>query len=115
MIPRNATVLHTTWSPPPLDQRNGLLTGYIVELTDTQASTTRRRQTNGTTFQWDSLHPDYVYRCRVAATTEAGTGLFTQYVSVQMPEAGSYTHVCLSGYQLYGVLVMVDSRCIDVW
>lgn len=88
VIPRSPTVLQTTWSPPPVEQQNGLLIGYVVELTETATGRTRTNQTNGTTFQWDSLHPDYAYQCRVAAQTDAGTGPYTQYVSVEMPEAG---------------------------
>ena len=72
-----------------MEQQNGPLTGYVVELVSESASErTRTNHTNGTTFQWDSLHPYYTYRCRVAARTEAGTGPYTSYVSVTMPEAG---------------------------
>jgi hypothetical protein len=88
VIPRNATVLQTTWSPPLLEQQNGLIIGYMLELIETVSGRTRTNQTNGTTFQWDSLHPNYVYQCRVAARTEAGKGPYTDYATVEMPEAG---------------------------
>ena len=88
MIPWNATVLQTTWSPPPLEQQNGPIIGYVVELIETASGRMRTNQTDSTTFQWDSLHPNYAYQCRVAARTEAGRGPYTQYISVEMPEAG---------------------------
>ena len=91
VIPWNATVLQTTWSPPPLGQQNGPIIGYALELIETASGRTRTNQTNGTTFQWDSLRPDYAYQCRVAARTEAGQGPYTEYASVEMPEAGMST------------------------
>ena len=71
-----------------MEQQNGPLIDYMVELVETAIGRTRTNQTNGTTFQWDSLHPDYAYQCRVAARTEAGIGPYTEYVSIEMPEAG---------------------------
>lgn len=71
-----------------MEQQNGPIIGYVVELIETASGRTRTNQTNSTTFQWDSLHPNYAYQCRVAARTEAGKGPYTAYVSVEMPEAG---------------------------
>ena len=88
VIPWNATVLQTTWSPPPLGQQNGPIIGYALELIETASGRTRTNQTNGPTFQWDSLRPNYAYQCRVAARTEAGQGPYTDYATVEMPEAG---------------------------
>ena len=87
-IPRSPTLLHTTWSPPAVQQQNGQLTGYIIELTEVLTGNTRTNNTSETSFQWDSLHPHYTYRCRVAARTQAGRGPYTPFTIVTMPEAG---------------------------
>ena len=88
VIPISSTVLLTTWSPPAAEEQNGLLTGYVVELTEVVSGRTRTNHTTETSLQWDSLHPYYTYQCRVAARTEAGNGPYTPLTPVTMPEAG---------------------------
>lgn len=76
------------WSPPTAEDRNGPLTGYVVQLTEVASGRTIIKHTTETSFQWDSLHPHYTYMCRVAAKTRVGNGPYTPNATVIMPEAG---------------------------
>ena len=73
-----------------MEDQNGPLIGYVVQLTEITSRTTWTNFTNGTAFQWRSLHPHYTYQSRVAARTLAGTGPYTPNTTVSMPQAGIY-------------------------
>ena len=85
----NSRTLNMSWGPPALDQRNGIIQTYSVNvttLTDQQA--VFNILTNLTSHTLSSLHPYYSYSCSVAAETSAGRGLYVSK-SVRLPEDGN--------------------------
>ena len=61
--------------------------GYIVNVTERETGYTFERNTTATSITLGSLHPHYVYECRVAAYT-VETGPFSTVFAVQVLMAG---------------------------
>lgn len=75
------------WDAPPVFLLNGILTAYIVNVTERETGNIFVRNTTTPSILLDSLHPHYVYECRVAAyTVEAGP--FSTVFAVQVLMAG---------------------------
>ena len=83
--PQDPRTLNLTWQPPPEDDRNGIITGYVVNITGQTVQEQYFYQTPNTSLVVESLHPYYSYVCGVAAETTAGRGPFIFKV-VQLPE-----------------------------
>ena len=65
----SSTILHLTWAPPPRENRNGLIRGYRINVTelDTGRALSFFSPTASKTIE--NLHPAYNYTCVVAAFT----------------------------------------------
>ena len=59
------------WAPPPLYQQNGVITSYLINVTERETGLVFSRSTTALRTVFTNLHPDYVYECRVAAITVA--------------------------------------------
>ena len=87
----NSTTLVLSWQPPPLDNQNGIIANYTVNITETETGTIFSVVAATTTVNLSSLHPFYSYSCVVAAVT-VDLGPFSAPVVLEMPEDGRYTH-----------------------
>jgi len=90
----NSRTLHISWSPPPTEDRNGPIIGYLLDITDARSglefpliNTTEPLHTQF------SLTPFKIYHISVAASTEAGTGPFSDAISVTMPQDGNSSYI----------------------
>ena len=63
--------IQLTWDPPPLYQQNGIITSYLINVTERETGMVFTRSTTDFRTVFTNLHPDYVYECRVAAITVA--------------------------------------------
>ena len=54
---------------------------------------------NTTQVTLEHLHPFYTYTCRIAAET-VGRGPFSEYITIQLPEAGlpKFVAACVRGF-----------------
>ena len=75
------------WTPPPMQQQNGIIRRYIVNLTSTSDGRQLIRYSQATTTLVHNLHPFTNYTCSVSAETVA-PGPFSPAVLVQTPEDG---------------------------
>ena len=75
------------WDAPPSSQLNGILTAYIVDVTERETGYNFEQNTTTTSIILHSLHPHYVYECRIAAYT-VETGPFSTIFAVQVLMAG---------------------------
>ena len=62
------------WTPPPLDQQNGLIIGYIVNMTDIQSGVTFQLVSFTTQITADNLSPFTIYSVVIEAFTAVGSG-----------------------------------------
>ena len=71
----NPSSLRVSWQPPPEIDRNGVITGYIIEYTMSGGSSDMVTVNSGTTHTIAGLVPFVEYSITVAAVTVNGTGL----------------------------------------
>jgi hypothetical protein len=93
--PRNIKVfaegsrsLHFIWSPPPLQERNGDIVRYGVNLTEVETGEVTQYLTrdSSVSFTIPHLHPHYHYNYSLTAFTFVGHGPYSPTYSEQMPE-----------------------------
>ena len=85
----NSRTLSITWSPPPTDQRNGIIREYMVTVTETDTEMTVNYTSNSTSLILSSLHPFYTYHLTLAAYT-IQYGPSSALFNITMPEDGKY-------------------------
>lgn len=77
-----------SWQPLPLPDQNGVITGYVVNITSLDSGVIQQFATTAITLQIHNLSPFTVYSCIIAANTAVGLGPFTTVIPVQTLEAG---------------------------
>jgi len=82
----SSTAICFSWQPPHFEDQNGLITGYVLNVTSLKTGTTQEIFTHSTIYTLESLSPHTVYTTAVAAETSAGRGPFSAKVSVQTSE-----------------------------
>ena len=89
----NTTVLSPysadlTWAPPSPEEQNGVITGYIINVTILQNSVNFLLYSNTTSLTVTSLRPYRNYICIIAAITSIGIGPYSTTVTVTTPQDG---------------------------
>jgi receptor-type tyrosine-protein phosphatase Q len=75
-----------SWSPPPLADQNGIITGYIINVTILETNYNFFLFSNTTSLLVDSLRPFRNYVCVIAAITNVGMGPYSTTVTVTTPQ-----------------------------
>ena len=90
----SATSVYLTWEPPPHEERNGIIRGYLVNVTETETGVMFQLSTmpNETELALSLLHPAYTYELSVSAVTVA-SGPYSVPIAVKTLEAGEHIHV----------------------
>lgn len=77
-----------SWSPLPLEDQNGVITGYIVNVSTVPAGEVVQLLTSATELHLDFLMPHTAYSVVVAAETSVGHGPFSTVLLFQTNEDG---------------------------
>lgn len=85
----SSTSVELSWDPPPVDQQNGIITNYYINVTEVETGMVSQLMVTGTTqLLIDTLHPYYVYNFYISAATTVGQGPYSPAFSIQTPEDG---------------------------
>ena len=113
-----STTISLSWEPPVDDQRNGIITLYIIRVVSVDAGTTAYYNSSVLSATVTPLKPSTTYECSIAAETSAGRGPFSSPMTVQTDEAGiRYTnegvayihfHIYIPTYQTEHSIVVVQ-------
>ena len=79
-----------TWDAPPAEEQNGIITGYIVNITELETGQVSTIFTESHNLTLYSLQPFTTYGFLVSAQTVAGRGPTTHFLFVTTQEEGSY-------------------------
>ncbi len=89
-----STSVQLFWNPPPVDQQNGIITDYYINMTEIETGVTVQLTVTGaTTLLINTLHPYYVYNFFISAATVVGRGPYSTLFSIQTPEDGTLVHL----------------------
>ena len=90
--PVTSTSVTISWNPPAPENQNGVITGYVINLTLTVGSEeVSQYLSSRDNITIGSLHPFTTYNFTVAAQTSVGTGPYTTSSTVMTPEDGTYS------------------------
>ena len=92
-----------SWSPPPPELTNGVITGYTVTVTGIESDESYTIDTVATQYSVTTL-PYTSYMFSVSASTERGVGPPSPEVVIETPEEGKKTSCPTCMYQ----------RCVQV-
>ena len=84
-----------TWSAPPLDQQNGLILGYTVNLTDVQTREIFQLVSFTTDVTADELSPFTTYSVVIEAFTAVGSGPCSTPYTFTTGEDGMIILLCV--------------------
>ena len=91
-----------SWDPPNYEDRNGVITGYVINVTNTRRNETLQYMSNTTTLTLSTLSPYTTYYCVVAARTSVGTGPFSAVITLQTLQDGKKS--CLLPQLIFFIL-----------
>ena len=94
----NSTSVGLSWQPPSLEDQNGVIIFYTVNVSSTSAGYTMISATTDTELVVSSLNAFTWYNFTIAAETSAGRGPFSDPVQ-RMTLEGSESFNCLAVYQ----------------
>lgn len=83
--------LRINWVSLPSSDWNGDRQGFRITILESESGQTTNlllRNSAATSFRVLSLHPFYTYHCRVAAFNSAGTGPYSDNVTLTLPQDG---------------------------
>lgn len=100
----NATTLTLSWDPPHIEEQNGIIREYLINITEIETGETFLHSTPMTCITVTELHPFYSYESIVTAVT-IGPGPYSSNFTIQMPQTGR-----IHKYLFSGILKMVGSR-----
>ena len=115
----NSTAIIITWLPPVLDDQNGIITAYIINLSLEDNDTVPLQYTTSSlSVMLVELYPFSTYIVFVAAETGVGRGPFSSGLRISTPEDGMQMmiliavlgyrpvlHICLANMLVGGVQV----------
>ena len=88
--PINSTAISLKWTPPEEFHHNGIITSYLVNLTELETGIQfSHRFTAKLEVTISSLHPFYTYECMVSAVT-VSSGPFSAPIYVTTLEDGEF-------------------------
>ena len=76
------------WDPPVRQHRNGIITGYVINITTLATRENVQVFTLDSNYTVNFLEPFTVYDLIVAASTSAGIGPFSTVMTIQTLEDG---------------------------
>lgn len=85
-----STSLQLNWNPIDVEDRNGIVTHYILSVTELETDDHQSFDSTTTHFLVEDLHPGYMYKCRVAASTTVGKGPQSDAYQVTTLEEGKF-------------------------
>ena len=81
--------IHLSWRALDVEDRNGVIRGYQVNLTELETAQELTYTTTNLYVTIQGLHPSFTYWCRASAFTVA-TGPYTNTSAVTLPEDSKF-------------------------
>ena len=86
----NSRSISLVWDPPPEEHRNGIIIGYIINVSAVDPGEMFQLFTTNESTVVDDLKPFTTYFTAVAAQTNAGVGPFSTTIQADTAESCKY-------------------------
>ena len=96
-VASDSSTLHIYWNPPNLEERNGDIVHYAINITEVESGKTTQYLTTDSTSSYvvSGLLSYQFYQYTVTAFTAIGHGPYSPIQSIQMPPAGELSDLYL--------------------
>lgn len=84
----SSTSISLVWDPPGTSDQNGIIIGYVVNVTEVGTGVKFQRSTTTPSLILDSVRPFTTYVCRIAARTVVGIGPYSIAITATTEQAG---------------------------
>ena len=81
------------WKPPAFSLQNGIISSYVVKLTEEKTRINSTYSTTDTHMTIESLNPSSIYSCYVAAENSAGQGPYSPKLEVELQNDGMLMNI----------------------
>ena len=85
MSSRSITLI---WDPPLFEEQNGVITGYIINVTGIETAEMFELFSNRESLTADFARPFSSYIFKIAGQTTVGVGTFSDPITIMTPEDG---------------------------
>ena len=82
-----------TWDPPHFEDRNGVITGYTINITSLETMESFELLSASNNLTADLLTPFSTYSFKIAGQTVIGVGIFSTAITVMTPEDGKKAYM----------------------
>ena len=91
-----------TWDPPLFEDQNGVITGYIINVTEIEMEESFELFSDSESLTADFVRPFSSYLFKIAGQTAVGTGTFSDPITIMTLEDGrnSLYLVVLSAWKI---------------
>ena len=79
-----------SWTPPPIGQRNGIIIGYTINVTDIQSEETFQLIAFSTRVTIDMLAPFTTYMVVIDTFNNVGSGPYSTPITFMTKEDGAF-------------------------
>ena len=110
---QSANSISLTWAPPQLEEQNGVITRYTVNVTNVNTGESVLLYTTETSITVQQLTPFTAYLCSVAAETSVGLGPYTLALTVTTNEDGK-CYKCVGNSAITAKLILVHDITVKV-
>ena len=87
-VAQSSDTIILTWDPPLLQNRNGIITDYVINITALDTGEISQSITSDRNLTLSSLTPFGTYAFIIAARTSIGAGPFSTDITIQTLEDG---------------------------
>lgn len=84
----SSTSLFLRWEPPELEDQNGIIIGYVVNVTAVETGMTFQLSSSDSSLMATGLRPFTTYICRIAAITAVGVGPYSIAITAVTQQDG---------------------------
>lgn len=84
----SSTSLFLRWQPPELEDQNGVIVGYVINVTAVETGMTFQLSSSDSSLMANGLRPFTTYICRIAAATAVGVGPYSIAVTAVTQQDG---------------------------
>ena len=78
-----------TWTPPPISEQSGDVTGYTIRVTEQETNTSWEESSNRIQWTLNNLHPFYTYKIQIKVVPSSGSGLYSESVTATTLPSGT--------------------------
>ena len=84
----SSTSLFLRWEPPELEDQNGIIIGYRVNISEVETGANFQLSSSDPPLSVEGLRPFTTYICRIAARTRVGVGPYSIAVTAVTRQDG---------------------------